>query len=87
MRTSPFAASLIRSFILLLLIFTLPPIAYGAEGRGGPSELKLSQAQIRKAKPGFVFHIYPQIGGAPANAKAYRIVYRSTNLKGEPIAV
>ncbi|MFA5900849.1 MAG: alpha/beta fold hydrolase, partial [Hyphomicrobium sp.] len=53
----------------------------------GASGLKLSQTQIRKAKPGFVFHIYPQIGGAPANAKAYRIVYRSTNLKGEPIAV
>ena len=29
----------------------------------------------------------PQIGGAPANAKAFRIVYRSTGLNGEPIAV
>jgi len=52
-------------------------------------ELKLgvSEAEVRKAKPGKVFHIHPQIGGAPANAKAYRIIYRSTNLNGEPIAV
>ena len=34
-----------------------------------------------------MLRIHPQIGGAPANAKAFRIVYRSTGLKGEPIAV
>lgn len=51
------------------------------------TKLDISQAELRKAKPGYVFHIHPQIGGAPANAKAFRIIYRSTNLKGEPIAV
>ena len=50
-------------------------------------KLDVSEAEIRKAKPGRVFHIHPQIGGAPANAKAFRIVYRSTGLNGEPIAV
>ena len=50
-------------------------------------KLDVPEAEIRKAKPGRVFHIHPQIGGAPANAKAFRIVYRSTGLKGEPIAV
>lgn len=61
----------------------------GALQSAAAQELKtdVSPAEIRKAKPGRVFHIHPQIGGAPANAKAFRIIYRSTNLRGEPIAV
>jgi acetyl esterase/lipase len=31
--------------------------------------------------------VRPQVGGAPANAKAFRIIYRSVGLHGEPIAV
>jgi len=50
-------------------------------------KIDVSPAEIRAAKPGQIFHIHPQIGGAPANAKAFRIIYRSTNLKGEPVAV
>ena len=50
-------------------------------------KLDVPEAEIRRAKPGRVFHIHPQIGGAPANAKAFRIIYRSTGLNGEPIAV
>lgn len=71
-------------FALLALL-----LAAGALHSASAQELKLdvSQAEIRKAKPGKVFHIHPQVGGAPANAKAFRIIYRSTNLKGEPIAV
>ena len=34
-----------------------------------------------------MLRIRPQVGGAPANAKAFRIIYRSTGLNGEPIAV
>ena len=44
-------------------------------------KLDVSDADIRRAKPGTVLRIRPQIGGAPANAKAFRIVYRSTGLK------
>lgn len=72
--------------ILALLALLLTP---GAHAPAAAQQLKLdvSEAEIRKAKPGRVFHVHPQIGGAPANAKAFRIIYRSTNLKGEPIAV
>jgi len=48
---------------------------------------QISPAELRKAQPGHLFNIYPQIGGAPANAKAFRIIYRSTGINGEPIAV
>ncbi len=46
----------------------------------------ISPAEIRRAKPGHVLRVYPQIGGA-LNAKAFRLIYRSTGLNGEPIAV
>jgi hypothetical protein len=47
----------------------------------------VTQSEIHAAKPGHVLRIYPQIGGASSNAKAYRILYRSTGSGGEPIAV
>ncbi|MGI9404132.1 MAG: alpha/beta fold hydrolase [Hyphomicrobium sp.] len=47
----------------------------------------VSESEIRNAKPGQIVRVWPQEGGAPQNAKAYRILYRSTGLKGEPIAV
>ena len=50
-------------------------------------KLDVSEAEIRRAKPGTVLRVRPQIGGAPANAKAFRVLYRSTGLNGEPIAV
>ncbi|MFA5899781.1 MAG: alpha/beta fold hydrolase [Hyphomicrobium sp.] len=39
------------------------------------------------AKPGTILRIWPQLGGSVGNAKAFRILYRSTGLNGEPIAV
>ena len=50
-------------------------------------KLDVSEADIRRAKPGTVLRVRPQIGGAPANAKAFRVIYRSTGVNGEPIAV
>ncbi|MBC7833192.1 MAG: lipase, partial [Hyphomicrobium sp.] len=50
-------------------------------------KLDVSAADIRRAKPGTVLRVRPQVGGAPANAKAFRIIYRSTGLNDEPIAV
>lgn len=83
----------VRSFSLVcrslsfLVLLTLAFATGGTQAFAQNLKLDVSPAQLRKAKPGYVFHIYPQIGGAPANAKAFRIIYRSTNLKGEPIAV
>ncbi len=68
---------------VLLVLAVVPPGAMAAAG----SKFDVSAAELKNAKPGRVFHIYPQIGGAPANAKAFRIIYRSTGVKGEPIAV
>ena len=38
-------------------------------------------------KPGSIIRVWPLEGGGPAGADAFRILYRSTGLKGEPIAV
>jgi alpha-beta hydrolase superfamily lysophospholipase len=43
--------------------------------------------EIVSAKPGTILRVWPQIGGGEEKAKAYRILYRSTGLHGEPIAV
>lgn len=39
------------------------------------------------AKPGEILDVRPLPGGGPGGGEAFRIVYRSTGLKGEPIAV
>jgi len=76
-----------RLCAIACLALALSPASPGAALAQEELELDVSPAAIRKAKPGHVFHIHPQVGGAPANAKAFRIIYRSANLKGEPIAV
>lgn len=38
-------------------------------------------------KPGSILKVWPLIGGSPDAGKAYRILYRSTGLKGQPIEV
>ena len=38
-------------------------------------------------KPGAILNVWPLTGGGPGNGDAFRILYRSTGLKGEPIAV
>lgn len=47
----------------------------------------VSSHEIIGAQPGTILRVWPQIGGGLDGAKAYRILYRSTGLKGEPIAV
>jgi len=44
-------------------------------------------AEIAAAKPGQILRIWPQPGGTVSGAKAFRILYRSTSDKGEPIAL
>ena len=58
-----------------------------ASAAGAVSLGDVSESEIRKAKPGQIIRVWPQMGGAPQNAKAYRILYRSTGLNGEPIPV
>lgn len=43
--------------------------------------------EISAAKPGAILRVFPQVGGSVGNARAYRIIYRSTGMNGEPIAV
>jgi acetyl esterase/lipase len=38
-------------------------------------------------KPGSLIRVWPLEGGGPSGANAFRILYRSTGLNGEPIAV
>ncbi len=59
-----------------------------AASSAGPITLgDVSESEIRNAKPGQIIRIWPQKGGTQPNAKAYRILYRSTGLNGEPIPV
>ncbi|MCK5549991.1 MAG: hypothetical protein KAI41_05620, partial [Hyphomicrobiaceae bacterium] len=59
-----------------------------AASSAGPITLgDVSESEIRNAKPGQIIRVWPQVGGAQPNAKAYRILYRSTGLDGEPIPV
>ena len=36
-------------------------------------------------KPGVILRVWPLIGGSPDGGKAFRILYQSRGLKGEPI--
>ncbi len=45
-----------------------------------------TSAEVRPLAPGGLIRSQP-IDGAPRGAKAYRVLYRSTGLQGEPIAV
>lgn len=47
----------------------------------------LSEAELAGSQPGALLRIWPLEGAAPGDAKAYRILYRSVGLNGEPIAV
>jgi acetyl esterase/lipase len=46
-----------------------------------------SGAELARHEPGALLRIWPLEGGAPNEAKAYRILYRSVGLNGKPIAV
>ncbi len=47
----------------------------------------IGKGEILKAKPGQILRIWPQTGGGEDKAKAFRIMYRSTGLDGQPIPV
>ncbi|HEY8247771.1 MAG TPA: alpha/beta fold hydrolase [Hyphomicrobium sp.] len=70
-----------------LVMLVLASASVRAEPALPGVKLDVSEADVRRAKPGAVLRVRPQIGGAPANAKAFRVIYRSTGINGEPIAV
>jgi len=43
--------------------------------------------QAHADKPGSIIRVWPLVGGSPDGGEAFRILYRSTGLKGEPISV
>lgn len=45
------------------------------------------EGELRGAKPGTVFRVWPLEGGVRAGYKGYRILYRSTGIDDRPIAV
>lgn len=47
----------------------------------------VKDSTLRAARNGQVLRMWPLAGGSAANARAYRILYRSTGLNGEPIPV
>jgi len=73
--------------LALLLAYAIPLLSPATAQRLPGVKLDVSEADIRRARPGTVFRVYPQVGGATANGKAFRIIYRSTGIDGEPIAV
>jgi len=81
----------VQAFSARLLTFALILSAIAARSAGGVPESAVTlgdvtHGEISAARPGHILRIYPQIGGASSNAKAYRILYRSTGSSGEPIA-
>jgi acetyl esterase/lipase len=65
---------------LLIVAASVRPVAADMLG-------DVTEAEIRTAKPGAIIRLWPLLGGAPESAKAYRVLYRSTGLNDEPIAV
>jgi pimeloyl-ACP methyl ester carboxylesterase len=47
----------------------------------------VSHAEVAAAKPGDILRVWPQEGGSSAGGRAFRILYRSTSIAGEPLAV
>jgi pimeloyl-ACP methyl ester carboxylesterase len=42
---------------------------------------------LARAKPGTIFRVWPMEGGVKPGIKGYRVLYRSTNYDGHPVAV
>ena len=64
--------------VLLLAACVFPPKPPGPFYHAAPGSIPRAPGQVIRHEP---------ISGAPAAAQAYRVLYSSTGLKGEPIAV
>lgn len=76
----PRAWKVTRALALAFLVFGcgIPDVSAAAD---------ISEAELSGSKPGALLRIWPLEGGAPGDAKAYRILYRSIGQNGEPVAV
>jgi acetyl esterase/lipase len=79
--------AMLKSLFASALTALAVAMPLGAFAEKGTSPSDVSGAEIRAAKPGHILRVWPQIGGTLANAKAYRVLYRSTGLNDEPIVV
>ncbi len=70
---------------LAAALFVFAQFAVGAAYANPPDDV--AESEIRGARPGGIIRIWPLEGGSDLGAKAYRVLYRSTGLKGEPIPV
>jgi acetyl esterase/lipase len=73
----------IATFCAVTALLLATPVATGAGNPLGD----VGRHEIIAAKPGTILRVWPQVGGSVENATAYRIIYRSTGMNGEPIAV
>jgi pimeloyl-ACP methyl ester carboxylesterase len=71
----------VRAFAFLLVAAqtTLPASA--------EEETRVAAETLARSKPGTIFRIWPMEGGVKPGIKGYRILYRSTNYDGRPVAV
>lgn len=51
------------------------------------SDTHVDAHELARAKPGQIFRIWPLEGGVRPGVKGYRVLYRSSGAKGEPVAV
>lgn len=72
------ALSILGDIVFALVLLTLPAQARSDFYRASPSEIA--------GNPGTVIRT-ESMNGAPLGARTFRVLYRSTGLKGEPIAV
>jgi alpha-beta hydrolase superfamily lysophospholipase len=85
MQASRFFARILTVAGVLTTLILAPAVA-AKPAQPAVSLDGVSADAIRKAKPGHIFRIRPQVGGA-LNGAAFRVIYRSTDLNGEPVAV
>lgn len=72
--------------LVLALTLSLSAAALAAPAHAQSAFYTAPPEEIAAGKPGSLIRMEP-MGGAPGNARAYRMLYRSTGLDGKPIAV
>jgi acetyl esterase/lipase len=87
MRSRLSSPKLVRRDFCALAMIALAAVTLPALAGNDSSSEDASSAEIRAAKPGAIIRLWPLLGAAPEGAKAYRVLYRSTGLNDEPIAV
>jgi pimeloyl-ACP methyl ester carboxylesterase len=50
-------------------------------------DTRIAAETLARAKPGTIFRVWPMEGGVKPGIKGYRVLYRSTNFDGRPVAV